>query len=232
MKIAVIIAAEFDIIIDAFDVKNNLSKEGCYRIFKWTGDVEEVVFFESGPGEIQAAAGIQYLITRFKPDVILNLGVCGGLDAEIKKGDLCIVKDCVHTDYNVSTVADVRQGQYIGLSSEKIRFEENLIQLCKEYFHNKREFHCVSLASQDRIIHGDNERIALGEKWNCQICDMELSGYALVAIKNRVPLLGVKFVSDSVGDMLEFDDNGLSEFVEIINEIKGLLGYLQNLYKC
>lgn len=231
-KVVIIVAIEFDILIDEFHMKKSVINESGYSYFTMSYNTMELIFFKSGPGEIQAAAGIQYAINKFDPEFILNVGVCGGIDPSIRKGDLCIINDFVHTDYDVSCVADTLPGQYIGLSSEKIRLNENLSDYCEEYLKEKNTVYRVSLASQDKVIDGDKMRTDFGNRWNCQICDMELAGYGLIALKNKVPLISLKIVSDSVGDEAAFDSEWEKEFRDLTDTIAGLASHLLNLYKC
>ena len=230
MRIVIVVAVEFYKIVRKYCMEKHILKDGGYSFFDMSNNNVEVICFESGPGEIQAGAGMQYLIAKFDPNIILNIGTCGGLEYSMKMGDVCIVEEVVHTDYDVSCIANTLPGQYIGLSSERIRLNKRLIELTLEYFENKRKISRASLASQDRVINGDINRIDLGEKWKCQICDMEMAGYSLIALKNKVPLVSLKIVSDSIGDNIGWNDNWEDEFDELVGEIIGLTSYFKEKY--
>jgi adenosylhomocysteine nucleosidase len=47
---------------------------------------EPVVFFHGGWGKIAAAASTQHAIDRWHPDLLVNLGTCGGFAGLIEPG--------------------------------------------------------------------------------------------------------------------------------------------------
>ena len=53
---------------------------------------EPVLFFHGGWGKIAAAASAQYAIDRWTPDLLVNLGTCGGFEGEIEKGTVVLVE--------------------------------------------------------------------------------------------------------------------------------------------
>jgi len=57
-----------------------------------------VVFFQGGWGKISAAASAQYLIDFWVPDLIVNLGTCGGFAGEIDRGQIILVEKAIVYD--------------------------------------------------------------------------------------------------------------------------------------
>lgn len=53
---------------------------------------EPVVFFHGGWGKIAAAASTQYVIDRWSPALLVNLGTCGGFEGEIEKGTIILAE--------------------------------------------------------------------------------------------------------------------------------------------
>ena len=49
-------------------------------------------FFYGGWGKIAAAASAQYGIDRWQPDLLVNLGTCGGFAGQIEKGEIILVE--------------------------------------------------------------------------------------------------------------------------------------------
>jgi len=49
-------------------------------------------FFYGGWGKIAAAASAQYGIDRWKPNLLVNLGTCGGFAGQIEKGEIILVE--------------------------------------------------------------------------------------------------------------------------------------------
>ena len=57
------------------------------RLGKW-----ELTLFHSGWGKIASAASMQYVIDHLVPDLIVNLGTCGGFEGIVERGDLILVE--------------------------------------------------------------------------------------------------------------------------------------------
>ncbi|NJN94224.1 MAG: 5'-methylthioadenosine/S-adenosylhomocysteine nucleosidase [Anaerolineales bacterium] len=54
--------------------------------------VEPVLFFHGGWGKIAAAASAQYVLDRWSPRLLVNLGTCGGFEGEIEKGTIILAE--------------------------------------------------------------------------------------------------------------------------------------------
>jgi len=55
-------------------------------------------FFYGGWGKIAAAASAQYVIDRWQPDLLVNLGTCGGFAGHIERGEIILVDKTVVYD--------------------------------------------------------------------------------------------------------------------------------------
>lgn len=66
--------------------------------FRWSGD-EHVAFLQTGCGKVPAAAATQYVVDRWHPRILVNLGSCGGLDpARTTCGQVVLVRRTVIYD--------------------------------------------------------------------------------------------------------------------------------------
>src|SRR5215213_9046263 len=61
-------------------------------------DIEPVLFFHGGWGKIAAAASAQYAIGRWHPDLLVNLGTCGGFAGLIAPGQVLLADRTVVYD--------------------------------------------------------------------------------------------------------------------------------------
>src|SRR6201988_174634 len=48
--------------------------------------------FHCGWGKIASAGAIQYLIDHYSPDLIVNLGTCGGFEGVVSQGEVILVR--------------------------------------------------------------------------------------------------------------------------------------------
>lgn len=62
------------------------------------GHKEPILFFHGGWGKIAAAASTQYIIDRWSPLLLINLGTCGGFEGEIEKGTIVLVERTIVYD--------------------------------------------------------------------------------------------------------------------------------------
>jgi adenosylhomocysteine nucleosidase len=52
---------------------------------------EHISFFHSGWGKIASAGSMQYVLDRYSPDLVVNLGTCGGFEGIVNQGDIILV---------------------------------------------------------------------------------------------------------------------------------------------
>lgn len=66
--------------------------------FEFLVNQRVVIFFHGGWGKISAAATTQYVIDRWRPALLVNLGTCGGFAGRIERGTLLLVQQTVIYD--------------------------------------------------------------------------------------------------------------------------------------
>ena len=66
--------------------------------FDATFDHVRVTLFHGGWGKIAAAATAQYVIDQFKPDLLINLGTCGGFEGRIERETIILVEKTIVYD--------------------------------------------------------------------------------------------------------------------------------------
>jgi adenosylhomocysteine nucleosidase len=52
---------------------------------------EHISFFHSGWGKIASAGSMQYVIDKYSPHLIVNIGTCGGFEPETRQGEIILV---------------------------------------------------------------------------------------------------------------------------------------------
>ena len=65
------------------------SPYGDYFLTRIAG--RPVVFLHGGWGKIAAAASTQYAIQRWQPQLLINLGTCGGFAGQVGRGEILLV---------------------------------------------------------------------------------------------------------------------------------------------
>lgn len=148
---------------------------------------EHILFFHGGWGKISAAASAQYLIDRWGPQIIVNLGTCGGFAGAAQKGDLILARRTV--------VYDIIE--QMGDAAEAIAHYSTDLDL-GWLGPLPDDVIPATLVSADRdLLPG--EMPLLREEFGAVAGDWESGAIAYVAARNGVRCLILRAVSDVVG---------------------------------
>jgi adenosylhomocysteine nucleosidase len=147
-----------------------------------------VLFFHSGWGKIAAAASTQYVIDRWQPALLINLGTCGGFEGQIEQGEMILV--------NQTIVYDI-----IELMGD---YDEHIAHYSSELdmgWLNEAELPFP--VRKTLLVSGDRDLLAseipgLNARYGAVAGDWESGAIAWVARHNRIRLLILRGVSDVV----------------------------------
>ena len=143
--------------------------------------------FHGGWGKISAAASTQYVIDQFKPELLVNLGTCGGFEGLIERGTIILVeKTIVYDIIEQMTDADEAIEHY----STKLDLSFLPRILPSPVLRGL-------LVSADRDIIVDDIS-SLIKKYYAVAADWESGAIAWVAQKNGIKCLILRGVSDLV----------------------------------
>ena len=146
-----------------------------------------LTLMHSGWGKISSAAVMQYVIDHHSPDLIVNLGTCGGFKGTVSQGDVILVEGTfVYDIVELMDVTDVSPFYASVL---------DLSWLPEPYPHPVRR---GLLASADSDLLP--ERIPFLKSKGALAADWESGALAWVAQKNDARLLILRGVSDIVGE--------------------------------
>ena len=148
-----------------------------------------VTFFQGGWGKVSAAASTQYVIDQLKPDLLVNLGTCGGFQGRIDQGIIILVEKTVIYDI-IEQMID---------PDEAVRLYSSTLDLSWLPRLTPTPVLRGQLVSADRDIVREDIPMLI-EKYDAVAADWESGAIAWVAQKNRQKLLILRGVSDLVGD--------------------------------
>lgn len=160
----------------------------------------DVVISKTKVGEINASIATTIAIQSFKIDKIINQGTAGSHSVDVRRGDCVVV--CDYVQINSYETVD---GEY------RIRtFNTDDIIAKREYDNNfiKEIFDKISSVSERRIHLG---KIASGDVWNKDVNiikkihkdydtlgeEMEIAGVYSVADSFKIPVVGVRIISNN-----------------------------------
>lgn len=146
-----------------------------------------VLFFQGGWGKTRAAGSTQYAIDHFQPDILINLGTCGGFAGSVEVGTIILVEKTVMYDI-YEQMLDPDQA----IAAYSTRLDLSFL---------KQPYPCAVvetvLVSADRDLFSDQ----IGElktKYQAIAGDWESASIAHIAHLNHKPCLILRGVSDTV----------------------------------
>jgi adenosylhomocysteine nucleosidase len=147
-----------------------------------------LVFFHGGWGKIAAAGSTQYAIHRWAPDLLINLGTCGGIAGEIERDTIVLAERTLVYDI-IEQMTD---------ADDAIEHYTTRLDLSWLGAETPQPVRRTLLVSGDRDLVIE-EVSHLRAKFGAAAGDWESGAIAWVAQRNGVPCLILRGVSDLVG---------------------------------
>jgi len=148
---------------------------------------EKVLVFHEGWGKVAAAGATQFVIDQFNPEILINLGTCGGFDGEVKRNEIILADRTI--------IYDIAEA--MGDSKEAIAdytTEIDLSWLGKNYPVEVRK---TLLVSADKDLK-PGEIDFLKKEYHAVAGDWESGAIAYTAKRNHKKILILRAVSDLV----------------------------------
>ena len=147
----------------------------------------DLTLYHSGWGKIASAGAIQYIIDHDRPDIIINLGTCGGFEGLTNLGDIVLVERTFIYDI-VELMGDLNIVEYYASSLD-------LSWVTEPTPHPVRR---GILASADSDL--PPQKVSYLKSQGAIAGDWESGALAWVANKNAARLLILRGVSDLVNE--------------------------------
>lgn len=225
-RIVILVCSDFewDFVLSVFnDAELKESPYGNWFILNSSPAKDhQVIWFKSGWGKIGSAGATQYVIDTFAPDLIINIGSCGGFKGWIKQGDVVLINETIVYD-----MVDL-----IGKSDKSIEFYKTTIDYSWLKDESILKLPKAVMVTADQDLNP--ERIEeLHVKYNAVVGDWESGAIAWIAARNGTKLLILRGVSDVAGvDGNEAYGENESAFLkgvyEVMNELIHLIDKIAN----
>ena len=169
-----------------------------------------------GMGKVNAALAASDLINSFNVDMIINIGISGGIDTSLNIGDFVIGKDIVYHDVWCGEPNKIGQ-----------------VQNLPEIYHSADELiACLPnirkglICCGDQFISKQDDLLQIKRNFpEALAVDMESAAIAQICWLYEVPLLVVRQISDITGSdhqseqYLTFWDNAPQHSIEVLQRI-------------
>ena len=155
----------------------------------------------SGIGKVNMAVCTQTMILEFKPDLMINTGIAGGLDECLRVGDLVVGESTIQHDLNTGSL----DGSPVGYIAEldminipcKRKYVDILFRCGKELNLNT---YIGVIATGDQFISSKKQHQYIHDNFKATCVEMEGGAMGQVCALNNVPYVVVRSISDSAND--------------------------------
>jgi len=188
----------------------------CFQTFI---DDISITYFHTGWGKTASAGALQHILDVYSPDLVVNLGTCGGFEEVVHQGELILVErtfmyDIIELMETVSVSDDYASTLDLSWLAEP------------DPYPVRRGV----IASADSDLLPD--KIPFLKSQGAIVADWESAALAWVARKNNARLLILRMVSDIVSDKGSEAYDNIEVFKERTKQImKELIGQLPEWLK-
>lgn len=164
----------------------------------------EVVAVYSGVCKVNASIATQLLIDMFHVGMIINAGVAGGMDENVKLFDTVIAERTAYHDVE----EDILTEFHPWLPSIYFQTDKKLLQVAQEYSIISRFPILIgTIVTGEQFIEGQ-ARDKINQRFAPLAVDMETASVAHVCYVNNIPFLAVRTITDTA------THNGIENFEE------------------
>lgn len=157
------------------------------RIVRGTIGGTDTAVVIAGVGKANAASATQLAISDLGADAIINVGVAGGLDPDLRVGSVYRAFRAVEYDFDLSKV----NGSSVGTPDERDTPFFDMAQA--------GEWPAAVVATGDRFTNDESDFAFLRETFGATVRDMELGAIAHTAFHAGVPVFSFKAITNVVG---------------------------------
>jgi adenosylhomocysteine nucleosidase len=181
---------------------------------------ERLRVVHGGWGKISAAASTEYVISTWQPELLINLGTCGGIAGRIARGETLVV---------TRTIAyDIEEAMSDSVAAVKAYTTDIDVGWLDSLLPGARRTHLVSGDRDLRPIDVED----LVRRYDAVAADWESAAIAYVASRRATPLAIIRTVSDlvdtergeTIGDLARFESAAHSIMPALFGELPAIVG--------
>jgi len=193
------LSIETDELISKLTMKETETISGMDFVHGFIYD-QEVVIARCGIGKVFAGICAQTMILRYKPDIIINTGIAGGLDSNMDIYDFVIADSLVQHDMDTTGIGDPL-GMISGLGIIDIPCSKFLVEefsKCAESL--GIPYHIGKIASGDQFVSSKEKIEYIVNNFGAVACEMEGAAIAQVCYANSVDFIVIRCLSDKADE--------------------------------
>ncbi|MGN1411054.1 MAG: 5'-methylthioadenosine/adenosylhomocysteine nucleosidase [Oscillospiraceae bacterium] len=190
------------------DIRENLGtaeivKIGKYEFYKNTLNDKTIINVCCGVAKVNSAICTQMLIDIFKVDSIINTGVAGGMNDDIKVCDIVIANEVIYHDMHLPFLE--KYPPYCSVFKCNQGLIDSAVKSCDKFSY---KYFIGRIVSGEQFISDQTIKNDIKDRLNPYAVDMESASIGHCAFSNDIPSISIRCISDNA------DDNGTMSFEE------------------
>ncbi len=165
----------------------------------------------AGMGKANAASTTQVLITKYGVDAILFSGIAGNTSSELALGDVVIGRELVYHDATDEMLAD--SAPFTALYRSDPRLVDAAEQGCRLA---GVKYKIGRIATGDRFIDDGAVKLAIVAACHPDCVEMEGAAVAQVAMRNDIPFVVLRAMSDNADQKLAFTGEAVFDISQYV----------------
>jgi len=164
---------------------------------------KKIVYACCGIAKVNAALCSQAMIFNFGVEAIINTGVAGGMNPDVKVCDIVISNEVLPHDLDLHFLNDYPP--YCGIFKSDKKLIDTAVEIC-----NENDINCFvqRIVSGEAFISDSAVKQDIVNRLNPYAVDMESSAIGHSCYLNEIPFVSVRCISDNA------DDEGAMSFDE------------------
>lgn len=166
----------------------------------------QVVVVLAGIGKVNAAITTTLLLEQFDVDLVINIGVAGGMNG-VNHLDIVIAHGVLYHDVDVTYFGNYLPGQVPGMDPEFLADEELVDTASMVLEKLGYPYQIGRIASGDQFVYSSEELYDVNEIYDDIFAvEMEAGAIAQTATLYHVPFLVFRSISDVLDDDTQSED--------------------------
>lgn len=165
-----------------------------------------VVAVVGGVGKVNAALCTQLLISHFHVDRVMNIGIAGGLDPDLRPGDVVIADTLIQHDMDVRPLGlplgQIYRCRYFDFPTDA-PLRQQAWQAAQQL--TNRQVKIGRIATGDQFIADPARAHAIHTHFQALACEMESASIAQVCALNERPFVCIRSLSDNANSGAHMD---------------------------
>lgn len=176
-----------------------------------------------GIAKVNAAVCTQVLIDNFAPEAVINTGIAGGMNTDVKVCDVVISTEVLPHDLDLHFLNDYPP--YCGIFKADERLIEAAEKICADFGISSFRGRIVS---GEAFISSNEVKAEIQQRLNPYAVDMESAAVGHCCYLNEKPYVSVRCISDNADDegamsFDEFEKIAAKRVAEIVLEMCSIL---------